>query len=176
MATLLVLTAIGADRPGLVEALSRTVAEHGGNWLESRMSRLANRFAGILLVSVPEANLAPLKEALLGMEAEGLRIAVEESGPDTTAPTCRTARLELVGQDRAGIIREISEALAQHRVSIDDLVTEVQSASWSGESLFQVRAELRVPGEVRSDMLREVLENIGNELMVDITLNDLPTS
>jgi glycine cleavage system regulatory protein len=175
MATLLVLTAIGADRPGLVEALSRTVAEHGGNWLESRMSRLANRFAGILLVSVPEACVTSLKEALLRMEAEGLRIAVEESEPDSVAAlTYRTARLELVGQDRAGIIRDIAEALAQHRVSIDELVTTVQSASWSGERLFQVNAELRIPGTVGRIVLREALEGIANELMVDITLDELP--
>ncbi|MGQ0656895.1 MAG: glycine cleavage system protein R [Chromatiales bacterium] len=176
MATSLVLTAIGVDRPGLVEALSRTVAAHGGNWLESRMSRLASRFAGILLVSVPGANAEALKGALLALESEGLRIAVEESAPDTTVITYRTVKLELMGQDRAGIIHEISEALAKHRVSIDELVTEVQSASWSGETLCQVHAELRVPRDVSTAALREVLEDIANEFMVDITLDDLPTS
>ncbi len=176
MATSLVLTVIGVDRPGLVEALSRTVVEHGGNWLKSRMSRLANRFAGILLVSVPETNAAALKTALLALESEGLRIAVEESAPDTTVLTYRTVKLELVGQDRAGIIHEISEVLAQHRVSIDELVTEVQSASWSGETLCQVNTELRVPRDLSTAILRDVLEDIANEFMVEITLDDLPTS
>jgi len=176
MATSLVLTVIGADRPGVVEALSRAVAEHGGNWLESRMSRLASRFAGILLVSVPEANAGALRQALLALDSEGLRVTVEESAPDTTVLTYRTVKFELVGQDRAGIIHEISEALAEHRVSIDELVTEVQSASWSGETLCQVHAELRVPRDVSTAVLREVLEDIANELMVDITLDDLPAS
>lgn len=176
MARSLVLTVIGADRPGLVEALSRAIAEHGGNWLKSRMSRLANRFAGILLVSVPDTNVEALKAALLALEAEGLHLAVEESAPDTSAMTYRNVKLELVGQDRAGIVHEISEALAQHRVSIDELVTEVQSASWSGESLCNLQAKLRVPRDVGTAVLREALEDIANEFMVDITLDELPTS
>ena len=52
METYLVLTVIGDDRPGLVEALAETIAAHEGNWLESRMSHLAGKFAGLLRVSV----------------------------------------------------------------------------------------------------------------------------
>jgi glycine cleavage system regulatory protein len=49
----LVLTVIGADRPGLVETLAQTIAEHGASWLESRMAHLAGHFVGLLRVSVP---------------------------------------------------------------------------------------------------------------------------
>ncbi len=176
MATTLVLTAIGVDRTGLVAALSQTVADHGGNWLKSRVSCLANRFAGILLISVPEPNAAALKTALQALGSATLQIAVEESAPEATAVAYRPVKLELMGQDRAGIIHEISEALSKHRVSIDELVTEVQSASWSGETHFHVDAELRVPREVSTAVLRDVLEDIANEFMVDITLDDVPTS
>ena len=71
MMTSLVITFMAPDRPGLVELLSRTVADHGGNWLESKMSRLAGRFGGILLVSVPKANADGLMESLRGLEAHG---------------------------------------------------------------------------------------------------------
>jgi glycine cleavage system regulatory protein len=169
---LLVLTAIGEDRPGLVEAIARTVADQGGNWLDSRMSRLGNRFAGILMVSAPEAKLAGLREALLALDSQGLRVTVEESTEEKALKPRRSVRLELVGQDRIGIVREISEALARHQVSIDDLETEIHSASWSGESLCKIIAELRVPSDVDTDVLREILEGIANELMVDITLGD----
>lgn len=176
MATLLVLTVIGEDRPGLVEAISRTIAGHGGNWLESRMSRLANRFAGILLVSVAEAAAAPLSEALLDLESEGLRITVEASTPDAPVVGYRTVKLELVGQDRLGIIHEISEALARHRVSIDELVTEILSASWSGERLCQISAELRMPRDLDPALLRQDLEDLANEFMVELLLDDSPKS
>jgi glycine cleavage system regulatory protein len=176
MATLLVLTAIGEDRPGLVEAISRTVAESGGNWLESRMSRLANRFAGILLVSVPDGRADGLRNALLALESEGLKVAVEASEPAPPRDGQRTVRLEIVGQDRAGIIHQIAEALARHRISIDDLVTEVESASWSGETLCRISAELRLPPGVELGPLRDGLEALANELMVDMTFADEPAN
>jgi len=176
MASLLVLTAIGEDRPGLVEALSRTVEAHGGNWLESRMSRLANRFAGILLVSVPEVSAAALQAALCGLESEGLKVTVETSAPEAPAVALRTVRLELVGQDRAGIIRQVAEALARHGISIDELVTGVESASWSGETHCRITAELRLPAAVDLDRLRQGLEELANELMVDIAFDEAMVS
>ena len=56
MQSRLVLTLIGKDRPGLVEALAATVAEHGGNWVESRMCRLGGEFAGVLRVEISETD------------------------------------------------------------------------------------------------------------------------
>ena len=65
----LVLTLIGPDRPGLVEAVAEVIAGHGGNWLESRMAHLAGQFAGILRVEVPGAQVAPLSVALVAPQA-----------------------------------------------------------------------------------------------------------
>lgn len=174
MATLLVLTVIGEDRPGLVEAISRTISEHGGNWQESRMARLANRFAGILLASVPEPSAAALTDALLALKSEGLHITVESGAAETAVVHYRTAKLEIVGHDRPGIIHDISESLARHRVSIDDLETEITSASWSGDSLCCVKAELRVPRDLDPSLLRADLENLANEFMVELLLDDSP--
>jgi glycine cleavage system regulatory protein len=174
MTTLLVLTAIGEDRPGLVEAISRTVSEHGGSWQESRMSRLANRFAGILLVNVPKIAAADLTDALLSLKSEGLQITVEVGQAEKPAADYRAAKLEIVGHDRQGIIHDISDALARHRVSIDDLETEVSSASWSGDSLCRVKAELRVPRDLDPALLRQDLEDLANEFMVELLLDDSP--
>lgn len=174
MATLLVLTVIGEDRPGLVESVSRTVAEHGGSWLESRMARLANRFAGILLVSVPEASAGALTDALLSLKSEGLHVNVEAGAAEPPSMEYRTAKLEIVGHDRKGIVHDISETLARRHVSIDDLETELTSASWSGDSLCQVKAELRLPRNLDPALLREDLEDLANEFMVELLLDDSP--
>ncbi len=56
MGTSLVVTVIGNDRPGIVERLSEVVLGAGANWEESRMARLAGKFAGILRISVKAAN------------------------------------------------------------------------------------------------------------------------
>jgi glycine cleavage system regulatory protein len=88
----------------------------------------------------------------------------------------RTVRLEMTGQDRPGILREISHALVTRGISIEELETECLSASWSGEVIFRATAELQVPADLPTERLREVLESLGNELMIDITLDELTSA
>jgi len=159
----LVLTVIGPDRPGLVRALAQTVTAHGGNWLESRMARLGGQFAGIVLVEAPEAILADLR----ALEREGLRINVQ-SGSPATAPTGHHLMLEVVGNDRPGIVRDVAQVLAAYGANIEELITDVASGSFSGEALFRARARIRVPDDTAMTAIQEGLEQLGNEMMVDI--------
>jgi glycine cleavage system regulatory protein len=165
-----VLTILGPDRPGLVEAISQAIAAHGGNWLESRMARLAGKFAGILRVDVPSAEVQALSSKLRELELSGLKCLVEISTPEEEPGEQRVLELELVGQDRPGIVRDISQALARRSVNVDELVTDCSSAPMSGETLFRARATLRVPPSVALDELKSSLERIGSDLMVEITL------
>lgn len=172
----LVLTLIGQDRPGLVSSLSEKIVAFDGNWLESRMARLAGKFAGILLVSVPETNVEALTKALQGLESQGLRVTVEKSRGEKVVQSHYLFTLELVSQDRPGIIHDISHALAELGASIEELTTQYISGSWSGENLFQAMIRLRVPEDVTSKELREILEGLANELMVDISWEESPVS
>lgn len=171
MSTSLVLTVMGDDRPGLVEAIARTIAEHSGNWVESRMSRLGGKFAGILLVDVATDRRDALVHALQILSTQGLRVVAEPSEKHA-ARELKPIRLELLGQDRPGIVRDVSRALAQRGVNVERLNTECISAPMSGEVLFKATAELLLPVGVSLANLREGLETIANELMVDITLED----
>jgi glycine cleavage system regulatory protein len=174
MATSLVVTVIGPDRPGLVSMIAERGKAHGASWVESRMASLAGQFAGIVRFAVPPGSADALTKALVALEGSGLRVVIA-AGTSVIAPAeGRALRLELVGLDRPGIIRDISRALADARVSIDELDTEVVSGAMSGESMFQAKALLRVPRDVATDDLRRVLEGIANELMVDIALGDTP--
>lgn len=167
----LTLTLIGRDEPGLVRALSERVAAGGGNWLESRMARLAGQFAGILLIEVPHERAEALVAELGRLAEQGLQVTVVPgAAEEPPAATRRAFTLELIGQDRPGIVREIAQALASQGVNIDELETKVESGSFSGESLFRAHARLRVPEQVDTDQLRDRLETLANELMVDITL------
>jgi glycine cleavage system regulatory protein len=171
MATL-VLTVIGNDTSGLVDALADPIARHGGSWDRSHMARLAGQFAGIVVVSVPDNNVTALQASLDGLNAQGLldvQVAIASSSTEDV-PTENVLRLELIGQDRPGIISEISAALATRNVSILELETNTLSAPMSGEPLFEAKATLRVPNELPLDQLRETLEDIANELMVDLDL------
>jgi glycine cleavage system regulatory protein len=161
----LILTVVGPDRPGLVRALAEAVAARSGSWLESRMARLAGQFAGIVLVEAPDS----LLDDLHALESQGLRITVQNatSGPAVATGNLRLA-LEVVGNDRPGIVRDISQVLAASGVNIEELTTGVVSGSFSGETLFRVMASLRAPDMAAMDAVRAGLELLGNELMVDI--------
>lgn len=171
--TSLVLTVLSVDRPGLVERLSQTLAAHGGNWVESRMAHLAGQFAGILRVELPSNQAEAFGTACSALAAEGLRVSIAESRTNASVGERRVLRLELVGQDRPGIVREISHALAQSGINVEELTTGVESAPMSAEMLFHANARLSVPSDLSTERLRRILEPIGNDLMVDIAL--LPT-
>ena len=162
----LILTVVGPDRPGLVRALSEAVAARGGSWLESRMARLAGQFAGIVLVEAPESLLDDLR----ALESQGLRIVVHSGTAGVAAAEAAEPllALEVVGNDRPGIMRDIAQILAGRGVNIEELTTGVASGSFSGETLFRVTALVRAPNAAAVDALRTGLETLGNELMVDI--------
>ena len=172
MSVSLVLTVIGPNRPGLVETLSELVASHQGSWLESRMARLAGQFAGILRVSVPENRMQELVEALHDLEREGLHVVVARSDVEQPSAQGRVMRLELLGSDRPGILRDISGALADRGINVDELRTEVVSAPMSGELMFHASADLSIPAELSLEGLRKDLEALANELMVDVDLDE----
>jgi glycine cleavage system regulatory protein len=171
MGTSLVVTVIGNDRPGIVERLSDVVLAAGANWEESRMARLGGKFAGILRISVAAANADTLASGLRALTSDGLTVVVESS-PAARAAAFRTVRLELLGNDRPGIIRDISKVLAQEHVNIEELETAVAGAPMSGEQLFRARAQLRLPASVTTDSLRSKLEALAGELMVDVALDE----
>lgn len=165
----IVLTVIGPDRPGLVEQLASTVAAHGGNWEQSRMAHLAGQFAGILRVTVADDKLTALHRALDGLASSGLRV-VSEASATRDRETSRAYRLSLVGDDREGIVRDLSRALAARGVNVEELDTHCESAPMSGEQLFHARALLHVPASLEVGELQKALEALADDLMVDLKL------
>ena len=169
MSISLVITAIGPDQPGIVEAISEAGRRAGANWAGSRMANLAGQFAGIVHFEVAETQVPKLEEALRALEARGLRIAIARGQAATPTQRARLVHLDLVGHDRPGIVHELSENLASRGVSIEELHTQVTSAAMSGGSLFKVRARLAVPPSLRDDELKRALESLANEMMVEVT-------
>ena len=171
MATL-VLTVIGDDRSGLVKALAATIAGHGGNWERSHMSHLAGKFAGIVVATVPDGREDDLARALQALDEDGLLHVTSSVAIGELGPPMATAMLEVVGQDRPGIVQEISQALAAREVSITDLESATRAAPMGGGTLFEATAHLQVPADVDLEALGASLEDIANELMVDVELTE----
>ena len=168
--TSLIVTAIGADRPGIVSLLSDRAQGFGANWAGSRMANLAGQFAGMVHFEVPAANAEPLAQALRSLEASGLRVVIEKVEAPPAPAGRRIVRLELTGLDRPGIVRDLSRSLAAQGVSIDDLHTEIVDGNTSAEHLFKVKALLVVPESLPNEKLHQALSALANEMMVDIAL------
>jgi glycine cleavage system regulatory protein len=166
-----IITVIGDDRPGLVSALSAPVNAHGASWKRSQMSRLAGKFAGIVLVEVADDRLDALTTDLSALEAQGLHVTFERTDEPVARASLRL-HLELLGADHPGIVAEVSAALAARDVSIEELTTDVRDAPMAGGTLFEAQAVLTAPPTTSLEALGAVLEELADELMVEIRLSE----
>jgi glycine cleavage system regulatory protein len=168
----LILTLVGPDRPGLVGLVSEQVAAHGGSWLESRLAQLAGQFAGIVLIEIADGKVEALTLALAAACGDDLAIMVHPAPGSPLPPAQTVLMLDLLCQDRPGIVRDVTRVLAAAGVNIDELTTNILSGSFSGEQMFHAQARLRLPPAVSTEALRSDLEQLGAELMVDMTLTE----
>ena len=167
----MVLTAIARDRPGVVESLADVIAAHSGNWVESSMAQLGGEFAGIVRVEVPADATTKLEEALSALDKDGIDITVHKAS-SYEPPSGHHARLELTGMDHTGIVLEVTRTLSRHGVSIDELNTSVSRGSMGAEPIFLADADIVLPTGLDLNDLRDILEQIGTDIMVDIELTD----
>lgn len=168
MATL-VLTVIGDDRAGLVNALAEAVTAHGGNWERSQLAELAGKFAGIVLVSVPDERSDELAAALQPL-AGLLEVAVHAGAESKHTASATQVQVDLVGNDHPGIVRDVSGVLSRHGISIDKLITETREAPMMGGRLFEAHLTAGVsPGQNLVELQRD-LERLATEILVDITV------
>jgi glycine cleavage system regulatory protein/folate-dependent phosphoribosylglycinamide formyltransferase PurN len=166
----LVVTVMGADRPGIVNALAERGERHGANWCASRMSRLAGEFAGMVHFEVPPERADALAQALQDLQTQGLKVVISRSADGTPAGALRPMALELVGEDRAGIVARLTRALAGRGISIESLHTELLRTGVQGRQTFKVGAQLLVPPSVDTEALRAELGTLAQALMLDIAL------
>ncbi|MEK9711824.1 MAG: ACT domain-containing protein [Thalassolituus sp.] len=168
MPEFLVLTVIADDKPGIVEKLSSAIADHDGNWLESRMAQMAGKFAGILRVSIPPENRKALISALSALDVAGVQVRVETPASADKRNTSHQLEVSVVGNDRPGIVREVSKSLATLGVNVLELSTSCESAEMSAVPLFRSEILASVPDTVDNDAISDALEALSDDLMVEI--------
>jgi glycine cleavage system regulatory protein len=173
--TALIITVLGDDQPGLVDALAQAVASHDGNWVESSLSHLSGKFAGVVRITAPDDRAEALADAIRGLgETEGLRVLVERVADDTPSPAKPVPEFELeaIGLDRTGIVRDIAHALARHGVNVAAFESRVFNAPMSGERMFRAAARLAAPEALDATSLHSALDAVAEALNVEIQLNE----
>ncbi len=163
----LVLTILGPDRPGLVDAVADAVARHDGSWQESRMVNLSGQFAGLLHVDYPADQKAALESDLNELKGLGLLVLIahDTAGPETSG---RVVSLDVTGHDEPGIVKRVASALADLNVNVEELETTLESAPMAGHLLFCTRGRVRLPEGLDPTDVIARLEEVGSGLTVDL--------
>ncbi|MFM2221490.1 MAG: hypothetical protein RLZZ553_1238 [Verrucomicrobiota bacterium] len=163
----LIMTILGTDRSGLVRSIAAAVAAHGASWQESRMARMAGQFAGILRVDCPSENVANLSSTLEGLACEGIKIhLIQEPTPDQDDR--RVWHIDVLANDRAGIVHELTKAIALCGGNVEELITGLESAAMSGHPLFRATGKVSLSGEAGESALRAAIEDLSDDLSVEI--------
>ncbi|MCP4954949.1 glycine cleavage system protein R [Photobacterium aquimaris] len=161
----LIVTIIGKDKPGLVEQLSDTVYLNHANWVSSSLSQLGGQFAGIIQIEVAAQYVITLRQALTAIE--DLHIHIVDDHTQTAVPYI-AQQLTVTGNDRRGIVKEVTQHLTQLGVNIAKLKTDTRSAPNWGYPIFVAEFQLHTPPEINTDMIQQQLEQLADDLTIDI--------
>ena len=164
----LVLTVVGDDRAGLVNALAQKVSEAGANWEQSELAELAGAFAGIVLVRVDDARVDEFVASLQSLEGM-LKVAVH-AGTTAATPAPRTLHITVLGNDRPGIVRDVTATIAAHALSIDAFRSRTLDAPMAGGILFEATVEVSIPEGADAAVIRRALEALAGEIQVDLSV------
>ena len=170
--TSLVVSIVGADRQGIVSSLAERAQRLGANWAASRMTRLAGEFAGMVHLEVPRENADALATSLRDLASSGLQVVVARSDGANVTSKLRVVELELVGEDRLGIVSNLTKLLAGRGISIESIHTDIVRSGVSGKQTFKVEAHLLVPASVSVDALQQEVGSLAREMMLDIALGE----
>ena len=172
--TYLVISALGEDRPGIVNSLSRTIAEHGCNIEDSRMTVLGGEFAAMLLVEGKWNTLAKVENVLPEMESQlGMTIIAKRTGERESTRNLIPYAVEVVSMDHPGIVNSLAGFFAERQINIEDMATSSYAAAHTGTPMFSVHITVGIPSDMHIAALREEFMDYCDSLNLDAVLEPL---
>jgi glycine cleavage system transcriptional repressor len=165
------ITAVGADRPGIVAAHTEVLVAHDANLEDTSMTILRGHFAMMVVAAVPPGAGAAALEAELNATCAPLGLVVTVRPIEdavTAAGEGEDWSLAVYGADRPGIVHEVSRLLAGRGVNIVDLATRVIGPA--DRPVYAMFLELTVPASCDHDDLAAALTELGHRLGVECTL------
>lgn len=174
MSTHLVITALGADKPGIVNDLSEVILDAGCNIEDSRMIALGGVFAIILMVSGNWNTVAKLEGNLAALGGRlGLAISSERTEPREAAGNLLPYAVDVVAMDHPGIVYHLANFFSGKGINIEELVTNSYSAAHTGTPMFSVHMEVGIPADVHIAQLREAFLDFCDELNLDAVIEPI---
>ena len=163
-----ILTAFGADQPGLVSTLSGFIQDNGGNIEESRMLKMGNQFVMTVLISLSEVEAENLKSNLDSKKS--LKIQMHPTQKLESDEITNSKKFKLSGADNEGIVHSLTKKLAVNNINIIELETFIDLAPISATPLFNLNATIELPEYLSENQLIEILDNHSAKLGVNIEL------
>jgi len=171
MTQLIVLSAIGTDRAGVVNDISKVILECGGNIEESRMTALGSEFAVLMLITGNWHTLTKLKSALDKLQGSGdLEISLRKTGLRTDRRDCMPYAVDVVALDQPGIVFHLASFFAVRNIEIADLATRRYAAAHTGAPMFAVQISVDVPSSISVSQLRDEFLELCEQLNLDSIL------
>ncbi len=170
MSHTLILTVCAPDRPGIMSRISGIVKDSGANWLESRMARLGGQFAGIVRVDCQnEPSADALEKALAGLCPEGIQVDCHTEGDVAKSPFARCLKIDISGNDRTGIVSQITKAISQVGANVEELNTCIENVSATEPPVFHASGSVCLPESTGDDQLVDMIESLSDDLNVEIS-------
>jgi len=169
----LVLTIIGRDRAGVVASLADVVRFHDGNWKRSELAEIAGTFAGVVVVEVGDDRVDELLTNLLILRDQGLHVTAQQVEEPLAAPDADEVRLRLTGDDRPGVVHEISTAISAAGISISRLGTITDLPGEGGAKRFEITVQLVVPVGADLDGVLDSIAEAAVGLGITLDVEDL---
>lgn len=160
----LVLSALGSDRPGIVNQLAKLAASSGCNIDDSRMTVLGGEFAVLMLVSGQSQAIAAMEKTVPDVGAQlGLMLLCKRTQPKQPQPSARPYRIEVSALDQPGLVHELADFFSSRHINIEALDTTTYSAPHTGSQMFGLQMTVNIPSTVSVPSLREeFLEHCDN--------------
>ncbi|TKB56655.1 glycine cleavage system protein R [Ferrimonas aestuarii] len=158
-----ILSVVGEDSPGITEHLANILKQNSANWLDANLRRIGDRYAGIIELSLPKENVTSLKQDLTTLT--GLAIELQQVKPK--AASQHQFLVEIVGNDRPGIVAAVTQVINSQRANIDQLDSDLDVANHTGLPLFRLNVLLTADNEQQLDLIEQGLFALGDDLMVE---------
>ncbi len=174
MTQLIVISAIGRDRPGVVEAVSSCILKGGGSIQESRMARLGQEFAMLVLVGGNWATQSKLTSALDKLAAdEDLSISVRPTDASADSAQRLPYAVDVISLDQDGIVFELSRFMASRNIDISEVSTRAYRAAHTGAPMFAVQMNIGIPAETSVARLREEFLEVCDHMNLDALIEPI---
>ena len=171
MSQLIVISAVGPDRTGVVQDLTRVILSCGGNIEESRMTTLGSEFAMLLLVSGNWATLNKLEQSLNKLaDTKNLSVSIRQTDAKKQPGDRMPYAVDIVSLDQQGIVFNLANFFTSHDIEIADVTTRSYAAAHTGSPMFSVQMAINVPSTVHISQLREEFLEICDRLNLDAIL------